>query len=170
MWFDCVTGSLWISVCVCVATLEWWGYSTRCVVVVGANELCFYQQSHIYLHFRINSYDMQRTNCTEMRLSSEAVYFTGQELCCKKKKVCSLQMHKNQSLLPIVCQMNPFHTVPLHFWKIPFNIISKCTPRPPTPSVFFRFSKHNHMNYCFRPFSDMPLPSNPHWCDNSINE
>ena len=120
----CYWVALDVFVFVCVATIEWWGYSTRCVAVVWAKELCFDQRSLLYLQFSINSYEMQRTARKSDFLRKLLIPQTRSSVLKKRKKnLCSLQMHKNQSLLPIVSQMNPFHIVPLYFWKIPFNLI-----------------------------------------------
>jgi len=73
-------------------------------------------------------------------------------------------VHKSPSLVPVLSQMHPVHTLPTYFPKIQTNIVLPFMPQSSKWSLPFRFSTQNivcisHLSHpCY-----MPLPFHPPW-------
>jgi len=67
------------------------------------------------------------------------------------------RVHNCRSLVPILCQMNPFHT-PSHIFKIHFNIIRPSTSRSQVSLSLTFFNQNPVSIYHFSSACHIPCP------------
>jgi len=104
--------------------------------------------------FCMKIYVLQVTKYMEQSPSEANSHSACQEI----PHFLSNPVNKSPPLIPILSQMNPFHTLPTYFSKIHSNIIFPSTPRssatsPPSTFSDEKFIRFYHLSHaCYMPY------------------